>query len=89
MFTIENRKRFYNELNKLSNLKLYPSQANYFMCELLNGCDSKSVAAKLLNKNILIKDLSGKIGNGRQYIRIAIRTENEDNILLEKLQTII
>ena len=83
------RKRFYNELNKLSNLKVYPSQANYFMCELLNGCDSKSVAAKLLNKNILIKDLSGKIGNGRQYIRIAIRTENEDNILLEKLQTII
>lgn len=83
------RKRFYNELNKLSNLKVYPSQANYFMCELLNGCDSKSVAAKLLNKNILIKDLSGKIGNGHQYIRIAIRTENEDNILLEKLQTII
>ena len=83
------RKRFYNELNKLSNLKVYPSQANYFMCELLNGCDSKSVAAKLLNKNILIKDLSGKIGNGRQYIRIAIRTENEDKILLEKLQTII
>lgn len=83
------RKRFYNELNKLSNLKVYPSQANYFMCELLNGCDSKSVAAKLLDKNILIKDLSGKIGNGRQYIRIAIRTENEDNILLEKLQTII
>lgn len=83
------RKRFYNELNKLSNLKVYPSQANYFMCELLNGCDSKSVAAKLLNKNMLIKDLSGKIGNGRQYIRIAIRTENEDNILLEKLQTII
>lgn len=83
------RKRFYNELNKLSNLKVYPSQANYFMCELLNGCDSKSVAAKLLNKNILIKDLSGKIANGRQYIRIAIRTENEDNILLEKLQTII
>ena len=83
------RKRFYNELNKLSNLKVYPSQANYFICELLNGCDSKSVAAKLLNKNILIKDLSGKIGNGRQYIRIAIRTENEDNILLEKLQTII
>ena len=83
------RKRFYNELNKLSNLKVYPSQANYFMCELLIGCDSKSVAAKLLNKNILIKDLSGKIGNGRQYIRIAIRTENEDKILLEKLQTII
>ena len=37
---------------------------------------------RLLKDNILIKDLSGKIDNGKQYIRIAIR-DREDN---EKLQ---
>lgn len=52
------------------------------MCELTNGKRSEALAAELLKDNILIKDLSGKIDNGKQYIRIAIR-DREDN---EKLQ---
>ena len=43
---------------------------------------TEALAAELLKDNILIKDLSGKIDNGKQYIRIAIR-DREDN---EKLQ---
>ena len=53
------------------------SQANYFMCELRGGCSSAEPAGKLLKRNILIKDLTGKIRNGKQYIKIAIRTEEK------------
>ena len=69
----EERSRFLNELCAIKNLKVYPSQANYFMCEILDGISSEELAGRLLKENILIKDLTGKIHNGKQYIRIAIR----------------
>lgn len=81
----EERSRFYEELCKIKGLKVYPSSANYFMCELTNGKRSEALAAELLKDNILIKDLTGKIDNGKQYIRIAIR-DREDN---EKLREAI
>lgn len=56
------------------------------MCELLDGHTSEELAGRLLKRNILIKDLTGKIKNGRQYIRIAIRTGTENQRLVELLK---
>ena len=80
------RKCFFESLSQIKSLKVYPSQANYFMCELLDGHTSKEFAGKLLKKNILIKDLTGKIKNGRQYIRLAIRSNTENKQLVEILK---
>ena len=84
----EERKRFFGKLQCMDGLKVYPSSANYFMCELVNGMQSNVLAGKLLRENILIKDLTGKIGNGRQFIRIAIRNSEENDKLLEALKKI-
>lgn len=80
------RKRLFEALRQIKKLKVYPSQANYFMCELLDGHTSEELAGRLLKRNILIKDLTGKIKNGRQYIRIAIRTGAENQRLVELLK---
>lgn len=64
----------------------FDSEANYFLCELLGGYNSTKLAGELLEDNILIKDSSGKIRNGRQYIRIAIRTEEENDKLIGALR---
>lgn len=80
------RKSFFEDLRQIKSLKVYPSQANYFMCELLDGHTSEELAGRLLKRNILIKDLTGKIKNGRQYIRIAIRTGAENQRLVELLK---
>ena len=80
------RNRFFESLSQIKFLKVYPSQANYFMCELLDGHTSEELAGRLLKKNILIKDLTGKIKNGGQYIRIAIRTSNENRHLVQLLK---
>lgn len=79
------RKRFFEELCQIGRLKVYPSQANYFMCEILNGVSSEELAARLLRENILIKDLTGKIHNEKQYIRIAVRTEEENRRLVNHI----
>ena len=80
------RKRFYRKLCQIEGLKVYPSSANYFMCELVNGGKSEELAAELLEEQILIKDLTGKIANGRQYVRIAVRSRRENDQLAETLK---
>ncbi|MGF7144114.1 histidinol-phosphate/aromatic aminotransferase/cobyric acid decarboxylase-like protein [Anaerotaenia torta] len=79
----EVRKRFVEDLNEISALRVIPSQANYVMVEITKGMTSKELTKVLLLKyNLFIKDLSNKIKkDGRHYIRIAVRN-NEDNARL-------
>lgn len=82
----EERDRFYRELCRIKGLRVYPSGANYFMCELTNGKRSEALGAELLKDNILIKDLTSKIDNGKQYIRIAIRNRDDNDELLRAIE---
>jgi len=79
------RREFAKKLEKLPILRVIPSQANYIMCEAADGVKSDELAYYLLGKNILIKDLSNKIGNGRQYIRLAVRRREENDYLVQCL----
>lgn len=83
----ESRQQLIEELSRLSYLDVFPSQANYVMCEL-KGKSSKELCCKLLKKDIFIKDLTQKIGNGKQYIRIAVRTQEDNQKLLEEMRKI-
>ena len=85
----EERKLFHEELQQISFLRVIPSQANYFMCELVGGkYTSHELAVKLLvGYNILIKDCSGKSAfDGGEYIRIAVRDRNDNHRLVEALK---
>lgn len=85
------RKRFEKELNNIPFLKVIPSQANYFLCEIKEGITSYNLTLRLLTDfDILIKDCSAKKGfpRERQYVRIAIRDRKDNNRLIEALQTI-
>ena len=82
------RERFWKELNTISYLRVIPSQANYFLCEVLPPFTSHNLTVKLLNEsNILIKDCSTKKAfGGRSYIRIAIRNREDNKRLIQKLK---
>lgn len=80
------RREFAQKLEKLSILRPLPSQANYIMCEVTEGVKSDELAYYLLGRNILIKDLSKKAGNGKQYIRLAVRRREENDYLAQCLQ---
>lgn len=85
------REALYEELRPVRQLKLYRSEANYIMCEITDGCSASQIAELLLNRyNILVKDLSHKPGmNGREFIRIAVRTEEENSRLADALKHIL
>ena len=80
----ESRASFIEKLENISFLRVFPSEANYVMCEVTKG-KSNTLCAELLEKNILIKDLTKKVGNGREYIRIAVRNDDENDELIRVL----
>lgn len=87
----EERARFYEELQKVSMLRVIPSQANYFLCELTTTkFTATELAVRLLAKHdILIKDCSGKASfRGRNFIRLAVRDRKDNHKLVEALKTL-
>lgn len=85
----EERSRFKMELDKISSIRVIPSQANYFMIEIKDKLSAKEVAKRLLIKhNLYIKDLTKKT-NGNNYIRIAIRNTEENNRLVNALKEVL
>jgi len=87
----EERTRFAKELNKIEGIEIVPSQANYFMIEILNNVTAKELTKRLLLQyNIFVKDLSTKIvDNNRQFIRIAVRNERDNDRLINVLKKVI
>ena len=88
-FIIE-RRRFKRLLDQIPFIHVIPSQANYFLTEITSRFTSKQLTQKLLNEyNILIKDCDNKDGlKGKNYIRIAIRTKEDNNRLVAALKSI-
>lgn len=80
------REIFMRNLETLPYIKVYPSQANYVMCELLDGVKSKELASFLLENNILIKVLNEKLKNQKEVIRLAVRTDTENEYLIELMK---
>lgn len=84
----EEREVFYKELQAVPYLRIIPSQANYFLCEVTDRFTSYELCLRLLDEfDILVKDCSHKKGfsNGSQYVRIAIRDRKDNSILIRAL----
>ena len=80
------RARFQNELAKINGVRVIPSQANYVMVELEEGISPKDLLKRLLIKyNLLIKELTTKT-NGRNYLRLAVRNTDDNNVLINSIR---
>ncbi len=86
----DERSRMIEEINKLNCVKAFDSQANYIMVDL-QGRSSYDFCVRMLDVyNILIKDLSTKnYFNGKNFIRIAVKDRNENNLLLNALKELL
>lgn len=84
----EERSRFARELSSVKGLRVIPSQANYLMVEITNGMSAAELTRRLiLSHSILIKNLYSKMNhNGRQYIRLAVKTPEENDALVAALK---
>jgi histidinol-phosphate/aromatic aminotransferase/cobyric acid decarboxylase-like protein/choline kinase len=81
------RDRFFDNLGAVYFLKVYRSEANYFLCEVVQKYSSIQLAKLLIEDNFYIKDLTGKKGfESGEYIRIAVRDKDDNDALITKLK---
>lgn len=88
---VEERKKFYSELQTISYLRVMPSEANFFLCEVLKPFSAKEIVLAMLKRfNILTRDCSLKPGldTSKQYMRIAVRNREENSRLVAALRAI-
>lgn len=84
------RNDFEEKLRQISFLRVIPSQANYFLVEVLPPHNARAVVFRMLKEhNILMRNCSEKEGfDGKQYMRIAVRNHRDNNKLIEALREI-
>ena len=84
------RKDFWDGLQTVPYLHVMPSQANFFFCEVLPPYNSNGIVMSMLKKyNILMSSCSGKKAIApNRYMRIAIRTSEENCRLVEALKSL-
>ena len=76
-------------LMALKKVRVLPTQANYFMLELLNGQSAHEVATRLYRQyDILVKDLSTKLDSDK-YLRVAIRDRDDNERLIDALKEVL
>ncbi len=86
---VRERAYFYSQLQQVPFLRVMPSQANYFLCEVLPPHRASDIVVRMLkHHNILTRDCSLKPGldPNRQYMRIAVRSREDNTRLVEALR---
>lgn len=85
---INERDRFAELLSSIPYLRVIPTQANFFLCQVISKFTSRQLTELLLKDyNTLIKNCDSKTGlEGKNYIRIAIRDQQDNDALVDALK---
>lgn len=87
---VEVRDAMYEALKRVPYLRVMPSEANFFFAEVLPPMTANGICLTLLkHHDILMSACSAKKGiEPNRYIRLAVRSEEDNTKLLEALMSI-
>ena len=85
---IKNEKAFLStELEKIKSFKVFPPDANFFFIDIRkSGLTATELKNKLLRQGILIRDCTSFRGLDEYFIRVAVKTREENGRLIEALK---
>lgn len=84
---VAERKRFFDLLQEIPYLRVIPSQANYFLCEVISKYSSAELTQKLIEQDIIISNCGRKHNmEGRNLIRLAVRSKEDNDRLIKILK---
>ena len=73
-------------LSGVPYLSPFPTQGNFVLCEILHGFTGEELAARLFDDSrILVNNCGSKLGLDGNFIRVACRTDEDNNRLVEAL----
>ena len=88
MFT--ERLYLFNELSEIHGFFPYKPTANYIFVKInLDGMASSLLREQLLEHGIAIRDCSNFLGLNNKYFRVAVRTREENTMLVSTLKILL
>ena len=84
------KESLYEGLKALPGVKPFRPSVNYILMDLsASGRDAAQVRSLLAKENILIRDCSNYPGLTTSYVRVAVKLEEQNKILLERLGQVL
>jgi threonine-phosphate decarboxylase len=84
---ISEKKRIFKSLEENRKIRAISSDVNFYLIEILSEKTSTELTSTLLVKNqILVRDCKTFTGMNDKFIRVAIKTPKENNVLLNSLE---
>lgn len=84
---IAERETFYTELQSIPYLRVIPSQANYFLCEVIAKYTSSELTQKLIENDVIVSNCGLKSNMfGYNLVRLAIRSRKDNVRLIDILR---
>ena len=82
---IKENEFLFNELNSINGLKVYKSEANFFLCKL-SLASAQSLKQYMLSRNIFIRTCEDFYCLDDDYVRLAVRSREENELLIKCLK---
>ena len=84
---IGERERVRDELSRMTGLRVFHSQANFLLVKIVRpNLSSGRLCDRLLQQKILICNVAGLRGLNAKFVRISIRSDQENDRLLEAMK---
>ncbi|HWF61594.1 MAG TPA: threonine-phosphate decarboxylase CobD [Nitrospira sp.] len=88
-FMAQERERFKMLLAALPGCLVLPTHTNYFLMELPRGRHAREMTEQLRNEGLLVRDCSSVPGCNARSIRLAVRSQQENNRLIQALSNLL
>lgn len=88
-YVLQQREAIYKQLKIITNLRVFPSDANFLLFKLRNFEEiySHRFQSQLIKDGIILRNCENFEGLDSTYFRLGIRREDENKLLLSKLKT--
>lgn len=83
----QERERVYGRLKKMEGIMAFPASANFFLCQWTRTEDLDDLLRYLLTHGAYVRDCRNFPGLEKNYFRVGLRSPEENNCLLNLLET--
>jgi threonine-phosphate decarboxylase len=88
-YILRERRSLFDRLAEFKQLKVYPSSANFLLAEITGGMSAMELRYRLIRQRLLIRDCTNFAGLTPHFFRVAVRTTEENERLVEALKGIL
>lgn len=81
---VRERERLYSRLNRMEDVKAYPSSANFIYFE--TAMPASVLSERLAEKGVIVRDCSGFIGCSDRAIRVTVGRKEENQLFVDVLR---